>query len=99
MQWSSTDRDTEIVGHVPYNIAPRMSAFFMRDMNKAFTEITGAKLNRRAGYGLGKSHVSTVYMNLTVDVDKLKEVVESPSFCQHQMLEILGFRPPEINAI
>ena len=76
MQWSSTDRDTEIVDHVPYNIAPRMSAFLMRDMNKAFTEITGAKLNRGAGYGLGKSHVSTVYMNLTFDVDKM-ELVES----------------------
>ena len=32
MQWLSTVRDTEIVGHVPYNLAPRMSAFFMRDM-------------------------------------------------------------------
>ena len=46
-----------------------------------------------------KSHVSTVYMNLTFDVDKMKELVESPSFCQHQTIEILGFRPPEINAI
>ena len=32
-----------IVGHVPYNLAPRMSAFFMRDMNKVYAEITGAK--------------------------------------------------------
>ena len=47
-------KDAEIVGHVPYNlyIAPRMSAFFMRE-NKAFAEITGAKVNRGAGYGLG----------------------------------------------
>ena len=27
--------DAEIVGHVPYNLAPRMSAFFMRE-NEAF---------------------------------------------------------------
>ena len=47
-----TDRDTEIVGHVPYNLVPRMSAFLMRDMDKAFTEITGAKVNREAGYDL-----------------------------------------------
>ena len=52
MQWPSTDRDTEIVCHVYYNPAPRMSAFFMRDMNKEFAEITGAKVNRGAGYGL-----------------------------------------------
>ena len=37
-------RDTEIVGHVPY-LAPRMSAFLMRE-DKAFAEITGAKVNR-----------------------------------------------------
>ena len=36
-------RDTEIVGHVPY-LAPRMSAFFMRE-NKAFAEITRPKVN------------------------------------------------------
>ena len=34
-------RDTEIVDHVPYNLAPKMSAFFMR--NEAFADITGAK--------------------------------------------------------
>ena len=34
------------------NLAPRMSTFFMRDMNKAFAETTGAKVNRGAGYGL-----------------------------------------------
>ena len=39
-------RDTEFVGHVPYNLAPRMSAFLMRE-NKAFVEITGAKVNSR----------------------------------------------------
>ena len=41
MQWPSTDRDTKIVDHVSYNrLAPRMSAFLMRDMNKAFAETT-----------------------------------------------------------
>ena len=44
-------RDTEIVGHIPYNLAPRMSALLMRE-NKAFAKITGAKVNRGAGYGL-----------------------------------------------
>ena len=44
-------RHTKIIGHVPYNLAPRMSAFFMKK-NKAFAEITGAKVNRGASYGL-----------------------------------------------
>ena len=41
-------RDAKIVGHVPYD--PRMSAFLRRE-NKAFAEITGAKVDRGAGYG------------------------------------------------
>ena len=67
MQWPS-NRDTEIVGHVPYNLAPRMSAFFMRE-NKAFVEITGAKVNRVLAM-VWKSHVSTVYMDLTFMLTK-----------------------------
>ena len=43
--------DTEFVGHVPYNLAPRMSA--MRE-NKAFAEITGPKELAM----VWKSHVS-----------------------------------------
>ena len=43
-------RDAETLG-VPYNLAPRMSAFLMRE-NEAFADITVAKVNRGAGYGL-----------------------------------------------
>ena len=38
-------RDTKIVGHVPYNLALRMSAFLMRE-NKAFAEITAATVDK-----------------------------------------------------
>ena len=41
-------RDAETVDHVPYNLAPRMSAFLMRE-NEAFEKIAGAKVNRGAG--------------------------------------------------
>ena len=41
-----------VVGHVPHNIAPRFSQFLLRDVNKASAEVTGQKINRRAGYGL-----------------------------------------------
>ena len=44
--------DGQIVGHVPYNLAPILSAFLRRDVNKGFAEVTGDELNRGAGYGL-----------------------------------------------
>ena len=43
-------RNAEIVGHDAYILAPRMSAFFMRE-NKAFALITGAKVYRTDGSG------------------------------------------------
>ena len=45
-------KEAVIVGHVPYNLAPSFSHFLKRDMNKAFAEVTGSKVNRGAGYGL-----------------------------------------------
>ena len=38
-----------VVGHVPHNTAP---LFLLRDVNKAFAEVTVQKINRGAGYGL-----------------------------------------------
>ena len=40
----------ELVGHDAYNLAPRMSAFFMSE-NKAFALIMGAKVYRTDGSG------------------------------------------------
>ena len=43
----------QLVGHVPYNLAPIISLFLKRDVNKA---LVGEKVNRLslrgAGYGL-----------------------------------------------
>ena len=44
--------ENQVVGHVPYNLAPTVSAFLRRDVNKGFAEVTGDKVNRGAGYGL-----------------------------------------------
>ena len=41
-----------VVGHVPHKIAPRFSQFLLRDVNKAFAEVIGQKINRGAGYRL-----------------------------------------------
>ena len=40
------------VGHVPFNLAPVVSAFLKRASNKGLVEVTGNRVNRGAGYGL-----------------------------------------------
>ena len=45
-------KDATVFGHVSYNLAPRFSQFLLRDVSKAFAEVTGQKVNRGAGYGL-----------------------------------------------
>ena len=42
-------KDDVIVGYVPYNLAPRLSQFLRREVNKAFAEVTEEKENRGAG--------------------------------------------------
>ena len=45
-------RNDEVVGHIPFNLAPIVSAFLRRSTNRAIAEVTGSKVNRGAGYGL-----------------------------------------------
>ena len=52
-----------------------MSAFFMRE-NRVFAELSGAKLNRGAGYGLEVLCVYNLY-GPNIYVDKMKALVES----------------------
>ena len=42
----------ETVGHLPFNVAPVVSAFLSRTASKALVEVTGDRVNRGAGYGL-----------------------------------------------
>ena len=42
----------EVVGHVPFNLAPTVSVFLRRSTNKCLAEVMGSKVNRGAGYGL-----------------------------------------------
>lgn len=44
--------DGMIVGHMPYDLAPLISYFLMREVNKGFVQITGPRVNRGAGMGL-----------------------------------------------
>ena len=65
--------DNDIVGHISYNLAPKVSAFLRRDDNKGFAEITG--MNGGAGYGLEVPCVYRLYGS-KVYVNKLKEFID-----------------------
>ena len=68
-------KDGAVVGHVPYNIAPRLSHFLRRDMNKAVAEVRGKMVNRGAGYGLEVPCVYRLY-GPKAYIDKMKESVD-----------------------
>ena len=67
--------DDMIVGHVPYILAPLFSEYLRREVNKAFAEVTGEKVNRGAGYGL---EIPCVYRlhGPKVYIDKMKEFLK-----------------------
>ncbi len=44
--------DDSVVGHMPFILAPLVSYFLMRAVNKGVVVITGEKVNRGAGMGL-----------------------------------------------
>ena len=68
-----------------------MSAYLMRK-NKVFAEITGAKVNRGAGYGLEVPCVYRLY-GPNLYVDKMKEFIESLLVDGHYNLCNSDFAP------
>ena len=69
--------DIVIVGHVPRNLSPSLFQFLLRrDVNKAFTEVTGQKVNRGAGYGLEIPCTYCLY-GPPAYVNRMQEIVES----------------------
>ena len=76
--------EDSIVGHVPYNVAPYLSQFLARDVNKAFAEVTGEKVNRGAGYRLEIPCMYCVYGPKTY-VNKLKELTDSLKTAGHNI--------------
>ena len=65
-----------IVGHVPHYLATRFSQFLQRDVNKAFAEVTGGKVNRGGGYGLEVPYVYRLY-GPKAYIEKMKELADS----------------------
>ena len=68
--------EDSVVGHTPYNLAPYLSRFLARDVSKAFAIVTGAKVNRGAGYRLEIPCVYRIY-GPKIYIDKLKELTDS----------------------
>ena len=69
-------KEEVIVGHVPFNLAPSISAFLRRDTNSGFAKVVGDKVNRGAGYGLEIPCEYSLYGPKPY-IDKLKELVAS----------------------
>ena len=69
-------KEEEIVGHVPYNLAPSLSHSLRRDVNKAFAKVVGEKVNRGAGYGLEIPCIYRLY-GPKIYIDRMKNLVDS----------------------
>lgn len=69
-------KDDQVVGHVPFNLAPSFSHFLKRDVNKAFAKVVREKINRGAGYGLEIPCVYHLYGPKPY-IDKMTELVDS----------------------
>ena len=69
-------KEEALVGHVPFNLAPLISAFLRRDTNSGFAKVVGEKVNRGAGYGLEIPCVYTLH-GPKPHIEKLKELVAS----------------------
>ena len=69
-------QETEVVGHVPYNISSALSMFLRRDCNKGFAEVTGNCVNRGAGYGMEVPCIYRLY-GPTIYIQRLQQIIQS----------------------
>ena len=69
-------KETEVVGHVPYNISSALSMFLRRECNKRFVEVTGDCVNRGAGYGMEVPCIYRLY-GPTSYVQRLQQIIQS----------------------
>ena len=68
------DARDRVVGHVPFNIAPTISNFLKRSVNKGTVEVTGQRVNRGAGYGMEIPCKYRLYGPETY-IDKLRKIL------------------------
>ena len=75
-------KDGSIVGHVPINMAPILYQFLRREVNKAFVEVKGEKVNRGGGYGLEIPCVYRLYSRPWY-IQRLKDTLEPLIAAEH----------------
>ena len=75
-------KEDSVVGHVPRNLSSKLFHFLRRDVNKAFVEVTGPKVNRGAGYGLEIPCVYRLY-GPPAYIQRMKELVDSLAASGH----------------
>ena len=70
------EKHGQVVGHVPRNLAPLISYFLVREVNKGMVEIKGQPVNRGAGMGM---EVPCVYhlFGPNVYLRRLEEVIKN----------------------
>ena len=61
---------------VALNLASKLFQFLRRDINEAFVEVTGAKVNRGAGYGLEIPCIYRLY-GPSIYINRMKELVDT----------------------
>ena len=69
-------RTGSVVGHIPFNLAPLVSAFLRREVSKGLVEVTGKKINCGGGYGL-EIPCTYHFYGAKLLIDKLTELVEA----------------------
>ena len=67
--------EEQLVGHVPFNIAPRLYQFLRRDVNEAFVAVTCEKVKRGGVYGLEIPCVYRLFVPPPY-INRMKEISE-----------------------
>ena len=71
----SVQKEGQVVGHVPRNLAPLLFYFLDRDVNKGFAEVTAVPLNRGAGMGIEVPVIFRLY-GPELYVKRLKDMIK-----------------------
>ena len=70
-------KESTIIGHVSYNLAPYLSHFLRRDLNKAFAESDWGESQQGSWIWAGGSKL----YGAKPYIDKMQEIVDSLLFC------------------
>ncbi len=68
------------MGHVPFNLASYIFHFLSIELNKAFAEVIGEKVNRGAGYGVKIPCVHLLY-GPGLELKITKELIQELAYC------------------